>query len=461
MKSGNVYNHSHYCGKITEYDDGTCSFKYDQSYLEKHLPPVSVTIPLSDKEYIETRLPGFFDGLIPEGWLLNIATHLFKVKSRDRMELLLTVCGDCIGSVTVKREGKRQGSFKDKSIKEHEYHTPKISHSRSSKIKLAKEKQMMSEINFENRCLICGLKSKEKYHALCSKSLFGLSSTNPLLSISLDDIDELAKNNLNQRLSVTGAQSKISLSFSQVKEEKRLTIVTKDGLYILKPPLKEVPDFPANEHCIMNLARSLGIEIAHNGLIQFSTGEYGYLTKRFDREITSKNQINKISMEDFGQIFNRNIDADKYKGSYEQVGMFLKQNASFPGQQLIKFFEYLIFSFIIGNNDLHLKNLALITQNNKIILSPGFDLVSTQLIDPEPKKELTLPIIGKTNNIRKKDLLEFANNLSIAPKAAEKILIKFTGRFKIMQESIHSSFLHPKKQEQLLFFIQKKLAKLF
>jgi len=109
-KYGRVFIHGIYAGELSEDDEGTFRFSYDEKYLAtKHPKPVSLTLPLRREPYHSQTLFPFFDGLIPEGWLLNIATKNWKINSNDRMTLLLHVCGDCIGAVHVEPINKEQG----------------------------------------------------------------------------------------------------------------------------------------------------------------------------------------------------------------------------------------------------------------------------------------------------------------------------------------------------------------
>ena len=101
MKRAIVYVHDRRAGVLTEDEDGF-TFVYDDDYLRSEEPePVSLTLPFTDKLYHDTVLFPFFDGLIPEGWLLNIAQTSWKINQRDRMSLLLACCKDCIGAVSV------------------------------------------------------------------------------------------------------------------------------------------------------------------------------------------------------------------------------------------------------------------------------------------------------------------------------------------------------------------------
>ena len=101
MRQAEIYYKNNLAGIITENDEGY-SFQYDEKYLEsKNSKPVSLTLPLQKQSYESKILFPFFDGLIPEGWLLNIAVNNWKINQRDRFGLLLTLCKDCIGSVSV------------------------------------------------------------------------------------------------------------------------------------------------------------------------------------------------------------------------------------------------------------------------------------------------------------------------------------------------------------------------
>lgn len=101
MKQAKIYNHNLFAGILTE-DENGYTFQYDADYLQSGAAEaISLTMPLTEKPYNEKILFPFFDGLIPEGWLLDIAEKSWKINRRDRMSLLLACCKDCIGSVSV------------------------------------------------------------------------------------------------------------------------------------------------------------------------------------------------------------------------------------------------------------------------------------------------------------------------------------------------------------------------
>jgi len=108
FKRANVWVGDRHAGVIEEYEGGFC-FTYAMHYLSGFNPiPVSLTLPLRAEPYTSKILFPFFDGLIPEGWLLDVAVKTWKMDLRDRMELLINVCEDCIGSVSVVEISRRK-----------------------------------------------------------------------------------------------------------------------------------------------------------------------------------------------------------------------------------------------------------------------------------------------------------------------------------------------------------------
>lgn len=102
MRQGKVYYKNHLAGIITETNEGEFVFQYDEQYVKNHPEDfITFTMPVMKKPYLEKRLFPFFEGLIPEGWLLNIASENWKINRNDRMGLLLACCKNCIGAVSV------------------------------------------------------------------------------------------------------------------------------------------------------------------------------------------------------------------------------------------------------------------------------------------------------------------------------------------------------------------------
>jgi serine/threonine-protein kinase HipA len=298
-----------------------------------------------------------------------------------------------------------------------------------------------------SKCLICAdsVDNGEHYHSKCLQTLFG-SKEKPILDVSLDRLNELAKKSVRQRVTVPGVQSKISLEIDRKTEEaSKLTIVGLWGRYILKPPSTRWPELPENEHCTMMMADVAGIETVPYGLIHLASGELSYITKRIDRD----EQGNKFAMEDMCQLTGR-LTEDKYKGSHEQIAKTIKQFSANPLFDLTRFYELVLFSYLTGNGDMHLKNFSLF--NDPQLgwkLAPGYDLLSTRLVIPEEKDpdELALTLTGKKSNFNPNLFNEFGKTIGLNPKQVHNIKQNLNRKKDSITEIIDKSFLSEKMKE--------------
>ncbi len=226
----------------------------------------------------------------------------------------------------------------------------------------------------KDRCLYCYLpltEALQDFHPRCSKIFFG-TPVPPVLNYNNDEMQELAKEIVIRSVAVTGVQPKLSLDIEKTAGDpktSRFTIVGLWGAYILKPPTPEFDHLPENEDLTMHLAQIFGMKAALHSLIRLKSGELAYLTKRFDRV-----KDTKLAMEDMCQL-TETLTENKYRSSMEKVGKHIGKYSSRPGLDAITFFETVLFSFITGNADMHLKNFALLTtEKNETILSPAYDL---------------------------------------------------------------------------------------
>lgn len=287
-RTGKVFFKDKPAGQIEQRADASFEFRY-----LKGAPAVSLTLPSTESVYNSEELFPFFDGLIPEGWLLNLVRKNWKLQANDRLSLLLVACRDCIGAASV--QGGR---------------APMPAEASPPAMKaLAKEASAAS-----SRCLAC-MEDLEKtemlYHRKCAVDLFGFAHP-PIIDVSLGEIEKLALSQINQRLTLTGVQKKLSLSAIKSDGKKeRLTVAGLDGHFILKPPSDEYPEMPEIEHFCMRLAKSHGLSVARSGLVFLSSGELAYVTRRFDRVAGTKVQV-----EDFCQLSEKPT-AKKYSGSTE------------------------------------------------------------------------------------------------------------------------------------------------
>ena len=305
-----------------------------------------------------------------------------------------------------------------------------------------------------NRCLYCykELVDEKSFHDECSKKFFGLKIP-PTIEYSLEDIYELGKNVIRKSVTVPGVQTK--LSFDVKKEASnihKLTIVGLWGKYILKPQSIEYKELPENEDLTMHLASIFNLTVVKHSLIRLKDNSLAYITKRIDRTENSK-----IHMEDMCQLTER-LTEDKYKGSHEQIDKIIKRNSINPMFDSIQFFESVLFSFLTGNADMHLKNYSLIENGNEIKLAPFYDLLSTRLVIPEniDSEEFALTVFGKRKNITKTDLIEFGNSLAMNEKQIENVFQKFKLNVSEAIEFIDFSFLSESMKRKYMELLHER-----
>lgn len=309
-----------------------------------------------------------------------------------------------------------------------------------------------------NRCLICANPDAGRghYHSKCLQNLFE-SKEKPTLDVNYDDLTELAKKSVHRRITVPGVQTKLSLEVEKkTKGASKLTIVGLWGRYILKPPSNRWPELPQNEHCTMMMADEAGIETVPYGLIHLASGELAYITKRIDRD----EQGSKFAMEDMCQLTGR-LTEDKYKGSHEQVAKIVKQFSANPLFDLTRLFELVLFSYLTGNGDMHLKNFSLF-KDPKLgwKLASGYDLLSTRLvipveIDPE---ELSLTLAGKKSNFQSTSFDEFGKSIGLNNKQISNITDKLIDKRKSFNEIIDKSFLSEEMKDSYKAIVSSRVS---
>jgi len=266
----------------------------------------------------------------------------------------------------------------------------------------------------KNRCLYCyePIESESDFHQECSLKFFG-TPTPPEIDYSLDQMAELAKKVVERSVAVPGVQPKLSMSLVKETKEKsdtRLTVVgALGGHYIFKPPSDRFPEMPENEHLTMRIAESFGIQVVPSSLIRLFSGELSYITKRVDRKETGV-KIHMIDMFQITEAF------DKYKSSMEKVGKALGKYASNTLLDKIFYFDLAVFSFLTGNNDMHLKNFSMIEIASGWALSPAYDLLNVAIVLPEDSEELALTLAGKKKKLKKEHFEQLGEGLGLTSK---------------------------------------------
>lgn len=303
-------------------------------------------------------------------------------------------------------------------------------------------------------CLFC-YKPVEtgEYHPSCSKRFFGTAKI-PFLELDQEQLIKLAQITVNKRLALTGVQPKISLSLSGEKGNKRLTLVGLWGEYILKPQSADFAFMPEVEDLTMHLARLFKIETAAHALIRTSTGELAYITKRFDRE-----KEKKIHVEDLCQLSGL-LTEQKYKSSYERVGKIIKQYATNAGLDVIRYFRLVLFGFLTGNNDMHLKNFSLMHTDKGILFSPAYDLLNVNLIHPDDKEDLALTLGGRKRKVKRSDFDQFAMSLGMTEIVRDNVYKDFSIQQNKIQRWIDQSFLTDEYKEEFARIVVNKMKQI-
>ena len=312
----------------------------------------------------------------------------------------------------------------------------------------------------ENRCLYCYKEigsneliteaGSKGYHGKCSKKFFG-KTTPPELDFTKDQILELAERVIKSQKIVTGVQPKLSLGLSgNLSEPNRFTIVGLWGEYILKPQTEVYASLPEIEDLTMHLAELSKLKTVDHSLIRLKSGELAYITKRIDR-----NRGSKLHMEDMCQITER-LTEHKYKGSYEQIAKAIKKYSVNSGLNVVNFFELVLFSFLTGNNDMHLKNFSLLKRNSEYDLCPAYDLVATELVVEADDEDLALSINGKKKKIKKKDFEVVMIGAGLDLKVIENIFKKYKKLIPKWSKFIEGSFLSGSMKEKYKSLISHK-----
>lgn len=317
------------------------------------------------------------------------------------------------------------------------------------------------------RCLCCGKTIEDsaspeekqwKWHKRCIRKFFG-TATLPEISLTESKLQELVNQSVNKGLTVPGVQKKLSLHLESVPKA-RLTLVNYPTGYILKPQTREYAHLPEFEQMAMLMADQIGIRTVPHALI-WMDHTYAYITKRVDRKI-SRNTTSLFAMEDFCQLSGR-LTEDKYKGSYENCGRIIHRYSNYPGLDLSEMYLRIVFSYAIGNSDMHLKNFSLLEEapsSRSYRLSPAYDMLPVNIVLPADKDQMALTVNGKKRNLHRKDFLVLAKTCQIPSAAAVHMIEMIISRKEILLEECDQSFLPGKDKESVKQLLEDRLNSL-
>jgi serine/threonine-protein kinase HipA len=306
-----------------------------------------------------------------------------------------------------------------------------------------------------NRCPItyspCG---ENRYSEKGLKLLaYGLSTLNPLEYTAEEQ--RIEAYNRASKMSIQGLQPKLS-TILNIKEE-RFKIVDRGGRYILKPQHQIFFQMPENEDLTMRLAELIDLDVPIHGMIWSKDNSLTYFIKRFDR----KGQNDKIPVEDFAQLAGLSRDT-KYNYSMEKVIKLVDKYCTFPAVEKVKLFKLVLFCFLTGNEDMHLKNFSIINKDGKIELTPCYDMVNTTIEYKKQDEEIALPIKGKKKNLIKNILIDYfgKKRCELTGIVIDKVLETITSAVPQWRELINISFLSSDMKNKYHDLLNNRLATL-
>lgn len=316
-------------------------------------------------------------------------------------------------------------------------------------------------------CFGCLKDDVEGFCSSCEKRLFDRSKINPQLNFNWEDISKVI-DGYPAGFSISGVQTKGFIGKATGTELSPSLADGENSIYIIKPLLSrfDLPsDSPANEHVTMQMAKQLyGIRTAECCFMRFANGTPAYVTRRFDYNKDEE----KLNQEDFASVLQAKKDNDgKYKyiaKSYEDFGDVLSP------LNKVEFIRILIFNFLTGNEDAHLKNFSLLeTSDGDMQLSPSYDLMNTKIhVNDSPialnlfrELERTSLPKGQTYTYAIKDFIQLGKRFGLKDKLLEKIVKEFEGTENKMKEMINKSFLSDKAKKKFSETVEKNFVQLF
>jgi len=294
------------------------------------------------------------------------------------------------------------------------------------------------------------LSQGEKYSAE------GLKELSPRLS-RLEDLPLSAQEQRMEarkrahKMSIQGVQAKLSAKLNI--KEGRFEIVDVGGKYILKPPHELYEQLPENEDLSMRLAATLGIEVPLHGMLYSRDESLTYFIKRFDRE----GHRDKLPLEDFAQLSGQTRET-KYRSSMEQLIKVVEQYCTFPLLEKKKLLLRVLFNFLIGNEDMHLKNYSLITRDDKVGLSPAYDFLNSTIVLDNSAEQTALPLRGKKNKLKRADLIDYyaMEKLALNRVTVEEVLNQISKTAPLWNERISDSFLSDEMKTKYLKVLEER-----
>ena len=308
------------------------------------------------------------------------------------------------------------------------------------------------------RCLKCYQSTQDEdgaMHEACALELFGTNSA-PRLSLPPEAIEVAARQQLGAGRGLTGVQRKFSADIDI--EDRRILLGDVLAGYLIKPQTPEYPNLPELEALTMRLAQLAGLNVAPSTLLRTDEGELVYVTRRVDR----LSDGTALRQEDMAQITDR-LTEEKYRGSHEQIAKAIRAHSTVARLELVKYFRTVLFCFLTGNNDAHLKNWSLTRQlDGKWALTPLYDQVAVRLVLSQKvdSDELALTLEGRKSKFTRGNFLAFAKTCDL-PEAVAVAQIKVLDKaMKDWRTCIQSSYVPAAMQSEYLDLVRERMGRL-
>ncbi|MEM0964541.1 MAG: HipA domain-containing protein [Verrucomicrobiota bacterium] len=257
------------------------------------------------------------------------------------------------------------------------------------------------------------------------------------------------------KMSIQGVQPKLSAVLRISKQS--IELVDSAGKFILKPNPPTFEEVPANEALTMRMAATAGIDVPAHGLLRAVDDSWVYFVKRYDRVGRSE----RVHVEDFAQLIGANRDT-KYDSSLERVAELVERFCTFPALEKPKLAKRLLFCFLTGNEDMHLKNFSLWHRGGVVSLAPGYDFLNSTLVLGGAKEESALPISGKKKHLTRKLWLSYFCNerLGLSENQIETILNGLSAALPKWRELLGSSYLSEGAKEGYREILEQRVDRL-
>lgn len=415
------------------------SFTYDKEWLKRDEGGVGLSLPPTLEAYVSKNLFPFFDNLIPEGWLLSHAEDKFKIDKKNRFAILLATGRETVGAVKVVALDETGQEIQDEQF---------IRTNTSQKdLRIAQFKSA------DGRCPYC-LKALTKkqlaeifYHPSCAKKMW---NSTRILKILLDSQEPL--NSFRETIygaSISGAQRKGLFKYAK----GQLTPTSKGSQFIVKPQ-GDYSFLPENEHVTMAIAKDVGFDVPPFTI--FDAGDdvgMVFAIKRFD--VTDNGE--QLRLEDAAQVIQQKSE-DKYKSSYEQLAKAIKNYSDAPTADLFELWKRMLFSFFIGNADMHLKNWSFIelkAMQGIFRLSPCYDFLNTRLAIADEEVDVGLALNGQKHKITKDLFVNFAKTYQIG-HLIDTVFDELDNWMQKTEELVSHCYLPEPKKEKYIEIVQSR-----